>query len=400
MINKKRRTLLKITGAAGIGTLGYCLYTGLRFPPLMFSIPPVDKQRKIGAQQVSLTDAIFMPQAENEIHLRAYAPEPIVEINPEKSEQILIRLNNVHPDNVLEISGATLVSETINGITRDIICDVKQQEPANLKWSFADYEQYDFASIGDTGGGPELDWCLQRAHQLGAKFLLHLGDFNYAPGEYDKAVKKFYNAPLPCYVTIGNHDFHDDGSIYQQFQQEIGALNNQFVLGDIRFVNIDTAANFFPVASGPRGELVRKLVAEKGKYRDTVLFTHRPLTDPRPNETHDIGGIGEIPWLSKSLNAAGIDRMLCGHIHIQSEIEYEGILNMIAGQGIGHQDFLTDKPISKILVGTVKKGQKVKYKWQDLNMPVLMHCNMRNMEVLEATNQLELKKKIEEACKN
>ena len=400
MTNIKRRKFLKITGAAGVGMIGYSLYAGLRFPPLQLNITPTDKQRTLGNQHVSVTDAIFMPQLENKIHLRAFAPEPKINIESKEAERIQIRINNIHPDSKISAENAIVVSEAINGITRDIVCDVNKNAAVELEWKFADSDHFEFAAIGDSGGGPELDWCIQRAHELGAKFLLHLGDFNYMDGDYVKAINKFYNAPLPCYVTIGNHDFHDDGSIYKSFQEEIGALNNQFKLGGIRFANIDTAANFFPPGSGHRGELMKALIADKGKYIDTVVFTHRPLKDPRPNESHDIGGVGEIEWFAKALNEAGIDKLLCGHIHIQAEVEYDGILNLIAGQGLGHQDLVAREPISKILLGTVAKGQKVSYRWGNLNMPVLMHCSDHNMETLEKTGQTELKKQIEEACKN
>lgn len=398
MTDKKRRSLLKIAGASTLGLIGYSYYQGLRFPPLRWNISPIDALVKLDHYDASLKDVMFLETRNNQTRLRAFAPEPEITLMPNDSEQVSIVINNVHPKATLKHEGITRLHETINGITRHLIFYIEENKTAQLKWEFPNPESYTFATIGDTGGQAELEWCLKRSHELGAEFMLHLGDFNYMKGDYDRAIYNFYNSPIPCYVTIGNHDFKDDGAVYHKFREQISAMNHQFSLGGIRFANIDTAANFLPVDSGYRGELMKTMIAEKDQYRDTVVFTHRPLKDPRPNEDHDIGGVGEIEWFADALKKAGVDKMLCGHVHMQAEVDYEGILNIVSGQGLGHADFMVRKPIAQILMGTVQPGEKVAYKWEDLNMPTLMHCERRHFKQLELNQQFDLMKELEKSC--
>ena len=42
--------------------------------------------------------------------------------------------------------------------------------------------------------------------QLGAQFLLHLGDLYYQPNDDLNVARTLSSAPLPTYAAIGNHD--------------------------------------------------------------------------------------------------------------------------------------------------------------------------------------------------
>jgi len=174
-------------------------------------------------------------------------------------------------------------------------------------------------------------------------------------------------------VSIGNHDYNASGLIYDQFLNHIGPLNHSFTLADTRFVNLDTAADFFPAHSGNRGRLVKQLLKDQTAYSDTVVFTHRVVKDPRPNEDHDIGGIGEIDWLCRSIKQLGGNTLLTGHVHRSAELKYKGVRQLTAGEGLGHEDIVHQKQVSKILMGSVRSGQKVEYQWHELIMPWLSH---------------------------
>ena len=75
-----------------------------------------------------------------------------------------------------------------------------------LHWQVPFADSYRFAAIGDTGGGRELDWTMQQAHQLGAQFLLLLGDLYYQPGDDLNVIQNLSRSPVPVYAAYGNHD--------------------------------------------------------------------------------------------------------------------------------------------------------------------------------------------------
>ena len=375
----KRRIFLKSFGLACLIGLPYSLWRGIRYPRLSWESHPVADTFKNDRIELKLTDCIVSknqvkhnPLA-NETQaacLRAYAPEPIIEV--QKANQQTILINNISPD--AKLISQEKVNESIQGITR-IIELPKSGKPIVIQWQLPDIGQYEFATIGDSGGLDELGWCLTRAEQFGAKFFIHLGDFNYGPNDYESAIKQFTNAPMPCYITVGNHDFHDDGLIVGKFIDDIGPLNHVFTIKNLRYVNIDTAASFLPVSGGKRAKLVKAIVEDKHEYDDTVLFTHRSFYDPRPNEDHDFGNESEKNWFVKSLKLAKIHTILAGHIHSYFDTSSEGLRIIIAGQGIGHEDLLHHRLVSKIVVGKVTPGQAVEYRAEELAMPFELHCH-------------------------
>ena len=306
-------------------------------------------------------------------------------------------------------SGQATIQEEINSINRRVAISGLDSQTINLKWRLPKLSEYTFAAIGDTGGDKELAWCINRAHKLGARFFLHLGDFNYQAGDYDNAVELFNNAPLPCYITIGNHDFKESGLIYQQFLKEIGPLNNAFSIGKTRFINLDTAANFLPFSGGQRGELINQLIDDQTDYNDNVVFSHRPVHDPQPLELrqqhgdHDIGSEGETDWLIESLKKINATTLLAGHIHIFDRSTYRGIDNIIVGQGMGHQDLLVNNnDISKMALGRVNQDGRVNYEFPSLKMPMELHCHPRLQVVKDSLTKLphaDTIKKIDTACK-
>ena len=375
-----RRRLLQ---AAALGTAGLAVYSyrrGIRFPVLSFEHRALKTRWQLTDTTLTLQDFILTPETNesNTVTLRAYTPEPQLQIETKHAQTLSLQINNIAPDARLEASDPSIpVQEEIKGISRRITITANSESSLILKWTLPELASYRFAAIGDSGGDLELEWCIKRAHQLGARFLLHLGDFNYQPGDYDNAIRLFNEAPLPCYVSIGNHDFHDQGLIYQQFLDQIGPFNHWFAIGKTRFANIDTAANTLPYAAGHRGKLMQALIANKEQFADTVAFTHRPLHDPLNGSDHDLGSEGERDWLIRKLKAANIGHLLSGHIHIFDRRDFNGIDNIIVGQGLGHQDLITNSDYSKIAIGKVGTDGRVTYEFPTLAMPMEIHCHPR-----------------------
>ncbi len=415
-----RRQLLRYLGCAalslsGIGLGVYTYQRGIRLPTLHWDPLAHSKQFTIqGLGQSFGTDLIQTPLSgasdEKSVNarFRAFAPEPSLVLQPEGPSEVHISISNIASEAVLNYSPSDLkISEISSNSKRTLSIETGSSREISLQWSLPQYAAYTFASIGDTGGDKELNWCIERAHALGAKFLLHLGDFNYQEGDYQRSIDAFNNSPLPVYVSIGNHDHHNNGAIYQRFMDEIGPLNNAFAIGQTRFVNIDTSANILPYGAGQRGALLEQLAADNNyagnNYADTVAFTHRPLHDPSEDSHHDIGSTGERDWLVASLKKINAKTLLSGHIHIYDRSNFDGIDNIIAGQGLGHQDLLINGDASKMVLGHVDESGAVRYTAEPLAMPMEAHCHPRIDPVKDSLRDGEhqaLLKVLEEACKD
>ncbi len=392
MSSNSRRRFIQGLGLSAIaaGSI-YSCRRGIRYPTLGLEPNALASTfvNKGGSIEVDSADVIETTQTNNDrLTFRAFSAEPRLKVTAKEDGQAFIELGNVATDASLSWDGSQNdIEERVSGIRRSLTISMKKGDVQQLSWKLPYESDFTFASIGDSGGDKELAWCIQRAHELGAKFLLHLGDFNYQPGDYQRSIDLFNNSPIPCYVSIGNHDFHENGAIYQQFLEQIGPLNHSFTIGKTRFLNLDTAANTLPYSSGLRGKLVKEIQAQNSLVTDTVSFTHRPLHDPLHNSTHDIGSEGERDWLISALKMTGSSTLLSGHIHIYDRTEFHGIDNIIAGQGLGHQDLITRSDYSKIVIGRVSNDGSVNYTAEPLSMPMELHCHPRSQPVIDSLRQ-------------
>jgi hypothetical protein len=106
-----------------------------------------------------------------------------------------------------------------------------------------------------------------------------------------------------------------------------------------------------------------------------VVFTHRGFKDPRPGKSHTIGGFGESKWLKQAIEAFGSKRIITGHVHKSATLELGRIQQITAGQGLGYDDIVEMRQVSRILVGKVTNQNAVQYEWQRLNMPWRYHTS-------------------------
>ncbi len=380
MINRRRLLL----GGALVSTLGvYSHQRGIRYPWLSFEHSALAATVLSSDQlDLDLRDAIAVDSQT----IRATAPEPSIligRLEGSASVKVLNLANNA----ILKIdaSASADIEEEVDGTAR-IVHIKRASQGTALKWSLPVTDGFEFAVMGDTGGGPELAWTLKRAHELGAQFLLHLGDFNYNQGEYDSGIEQFNNAKLPCYVAIGNHEFHDGGLIYDKFLSQIGPMNQVFELAGTRFINIDTAVDFLPAYSGHRGALFNSLMKAEPFNGEQIIFTHRPLQDPKPHDDHEIHGLGEVDWLVRQSHKLGVSTFLCGHVHHSAELEYQGLRQITVGEGLGYEDLVLQKPVAKIMMASVEPHKKLVHRWVDLNMPWSEHQNPIHLRQLKSGN--------------
>ena len=373
-----RRKFLMTTAAAGIGF--YTYQRGLRYPRLGFEhLAYADVVNISPNTLVQMSQAILLrPRANNSlVSFRAIAPEPKLFLKAQGGNKLHLKITNVASNAILEVIGSksTIVHEGISGLERDIEISFNAESEIYLNWYLPEPNGIRFAVIGDTGGGSELNWVLKRVAQLDVQFLLHLGDFNYSEGEYDSAIDQFNSSSIPCYVSIGNHDYNDSGLVYQKFIDQIGPMNHAFTFAGTRFVNLDSAVDFFPASAGRRGDLFDKLITDEFHYFDQVYFTHRPFQDPRKGRDHIVGGIGEINWLYQNLKSLGCENLLTGHVHKSAELDFKGLQQWTVGEGLGFEDIIHQQQTSQLLIGNVEVGKKVNYQWMPLKMPWSFHTS-------------------------
>ncbi len=390
-----------------LGALVTLVYSkGMRFPPPQFE-PRAVATTSVHPSldyRVSATGAYYQQTDDRGMRFRAFTPHPEIAVAAEQTTEFYLRLENVHPEALLSAADSEVTEQT-EGLVRQVRGRTTQGKTVQLEWRLPNPDTYRFTAIGDTGGDTELRWALQRSAQLGADFVLHLGDINYSPEDFAQAVDTLNASPLPVYVAIGNHDFHDAGrSVHEFFTRHIGPRNSTFTLGGVRFVNLDTATFAFPSSMGARGDLVRSLpplTYTSTRTRDYVVFTHKPLSDPRARETagypHSLGWL-EARWLQRELSRRGARSLLAGHIHMAIEFEHQGIKTYISGQGLAHADLIVDRPVARILVGEVAPGQAVKFHWETLDMPFTAHCSPRGWEVLEVLGKSDVLAQLRESC--
>ena len=368
---------------------------GLRYPPLQFEPDPAPRSVLLDSGVTVLADGAFYKGVSNEsLIFRAFQPEPGLEIGV-SSQPLTVVVRNIHPEATLESESLLDGIELVNGLERRLQLPALAQ-PIKLSWRFPERDQYRFVAIGDTGGARELAWLIARAHELRADFFLHLGDISYTTGDFYSGLQHLNRALIPTYISIGNHDYHDSGrSVHQTFINEFGPLNYWFDLGRVRFVNLDTAADSFPPHLGPRGRLIKalpELGQGEARFDDYVVFTHKPLTDPRneknPEHDHAVNGPGEASWIHKQLLRRGITSLLAGHVHMAADYDDQGLRTLMSGLGLAHTDLLPQAPIAKLVVGSWRPGERVEYQWRTINMPIDRHCHPRTLTEISTIQRL------------
>lgn len=358
----KRLLLLALVLGLAVGAYG--LQRGLRYPPLQFDPQPQPVEVALEVATIRAEGAYVIDETMRPPRLRACAPEPVVTIEwksvPE--EPLRLMLENLHPE--ARIHGA----QDLGSGKLDRFFDVPPPPAGGesvVRVEFPQRETYRFLAFGDAGGGPELDHCFRRAAELGVDFIVHLGDIGYEVNDLELGITAFGAAPVPVYVACGNHDFHGGHRYrFRIFKQYYGPLNSYFTLGGVEFLNLDTAADTVPASGGRRGEMLERVrAARAGSNVPLLVFTHRPLEDPRTFDApeadpHALNRAAEAEWLREQIKELGAVALLAGHIHESHDYEHEGLRTLIAGEGLGNRT-----PEPKLLVGSYAPGGPIEFEW-------------------------------------
>jgi hypothetical protein len=257
--------------------------------------------------------------------------------------------------------------------------DLGPARSAAVAFRFPQRARYTFAAIGDTGGLAALRFCIERAHELGADFLLHLGDIGYSEDAFREAAVALEAAPFPTFASIGNHDLEGpwtDPSAH--FTRVAGPRNTLFILAGVTFANLDTSSDLFLPMRGQRATLLRELEARRAGVSPgpLIIFTHKPLSDPRviagersQEDAHALDRGWESSWLRRKLLDLGAQALLAGHIHESYTFDDGGLPTYVSGEGLALSDLVSGKQISRIVVGSWRPGEAVELRWEPLQFP-------------------------------
>lgn len=380
---------------------------GIRFPGGILDPKQVSYSYSDNNITIEADGAYFQEVQGDTIYFRSFAPNTALTIeyhsdyDSQNDALEYLVLSNIHSD---ALDNGSAVEANKQGLSRSYNLQdnflarthsslqiasenkVKQNLTVSIDLPFPKQKEYVFASGGDTGGAHELYWLQERARQLGADFILHVGDINYQKQDLLVLGDVLAKSTIPVYMAIGNHEFHEDGAIlHQYFSRIVGPLNSTFVLGSKRYINMDTAVGTYFFNRGNRGELLRSItpLSEQDEQDQYIVLTHRPLSEPlflsHPDQTgvKKLGHLGEPEWLRETINKLGADTWIAGDIHVAHDFDDEGIYTYLVGEGLAFEDLLVGQKTARLVIGRVKENQPIAFEWQLLNMPDDGYCSDR-----------------------
>lgn len=371
-----------------------------RYPALTLDPAPRDLQYAHNTQwRISARGAYL--QSGQPAQLRAFQPQVSLDIYADKAvSTIHLELENIHPHAQLKVHGidpAQLLENT-TGLTRKL--SFSALEPGDhviVRWLFPQKSRYRFVAIGDTGGDQELSWGLERAAQLDADFILHMGDIYYHQSEINTVSSRLNSSTVPVYMANGNHDFQGpEGNSIEYYLKDIGPLNARFSLLGHCFINLDSGAFMYPSGKGERAAMLAAEIVnhrrDPSQCTDYIVYTHKPMVlkfeADFPQQDHALYSWHARP-LIKQLQQLGPLTLIAGHIHNDFEFEQDGFKTYVTGSGLAHRDLLSGKKDAKVLIGEIKAGQALTLEWAYNKMPLEYHCSIRlYREFVKAGNPL------------
>jgi Icc-related predicted phosphoesterase len=372
-----RRSLILLAALSALA-LGVGLGHGLRFPPPRWDPAPLPTSVEARGVRVAAEGAYLVRDEGTRLVFRASAPEPVLQLDATDGVTAVLALQNVHPEAKAIAVGPRTPTVRREGPVRELSVALAAGDSMRVRFAFPERQTFRFAAIGDAGGEGELAHCLRRAAELGADFLLHLGDVGYTDDAFVTAERILAEAPLPIFAAIGNHDLAGPvAHMGASFTEIFGPRNTVFRLGGVTFLNVDTAADTLPPSRGARGRLLRELARQRhaeGTTDPVIVFTHRPLRDPRNphaelGESHALNRAWESSWLRGTLKGLGATALLAGHIHESHEFDDAGLPTWVAGEGLGEADLWAGKPAARMLIGEYAPGGPVRFHWELIGFP-------------------------------
>lgn len=202
-------------------------------------------------------------------------------------------------------------------------------------------KKFTFAVIGDTRGS-ESPFTNKRGsyfiyrqfkkeiNAINPAFWINLGDMVNSghPYQYRRFREQLKNISSPLFPVIGNHEFVDPvGEKY--FKALFGNANYSFNYGDCHFIIIDNSKGVF--TNEDFKWLERDI--DENMRKQTIIFMHKPIFDPRPGENHVMENRENAWHLEEIFLRKKIKYVFTGHIHGYYNETRKGIKYYITAGG-------------------------------------------------------------------
>lgn len=187
-------------------------------------------------------------------------------------------------------------------------------------------DRFDFVVIGDSRGGLDvLRRQMAEIDKLDPAFVIYTGDLvgEGTEQEYRDGVAALKVARAPVFPAVGNHERRNGGIkwYYDLFGKE---LDYSFDYGNWRFVALDNSLG--GLAADQLSWLQVKLHTPLRK----IVFAHMPpplgIWRVHPFK-------GNYKAYLATVESAGVDACLYGHIHIFDKAEHNGVRHYVSGGG-------------------------------------------------------------------
>jgi len=213
---------------------------------------------------------------------------------------------------------------------------------------------YGIAPMGDN-----LSKCVEHINQFNPApdLVLVTGDITCSgkPEEYDLAASLLNKLHAPYFIIPGNHD--NKMNLLSTFSETAydyveGFINYVINDYDIRLIAMDTTIrnkHGGEVCEERANWLNDRLAEDKSK--PTIIFMHHPPVKLSIRESNFDGFIGAERLGEVIENYSNIERILCGHVHLPTFVQWHGTIVSTA-PSIGMQlvlDLTLEKPSEFIL---------------------------------------------------
>ena len=175
--------------------------------------------------------------------------------------------------------------------------------------------------------------CVDHINQLAPRpdLVLVTGDITYSGllQQAQRAASLLDTLQFPYFIVPGNHD--DRSTLWSVFgkgacpSRDNGFYNYVIDDFDLRLIGMDSV-----IAGGPGGKICKtrltwldERLSEDSK-KPTIIFMHHPPVKCGVLETDEDGFIGADELGAVVAEYRNIERILCGHIHLEAHVGWNG----------------------------------------------------------------------------
>ena len=367
--------------AAGVGAFIYNSENSYKISNDFVSIPlqfnPDDSSSTYQTQKADITvhggfiKGIQRDKSGTEsIVIRALSPLPTVTVVGDKTDTVLLLIENINPDFYAKsISGGNLSLEKVKINTLRISIAIMEGGTIKidpLKPSSKDSTgKYKYIILGDNRDGYDtFGQIIQQVNGENPAFVIDNGDlvFSGKPNQYRLFDQMISKVSTTLCTVPGNHDFRGNGRI--TYTTLYGPEYYSFDFADSHFVFLDSSPGWDEkqaISDEQYAWLEKDL--QKAKDKRIFVITHIPPKDPRsgvtaneiPNYVNEANSDGN--WLENKLNNYSesksmnhgfqdpeeaatfenlmskyhVDTVYLSHIHSYLEYTKDGVRYLITG---------------------------------------------------------------------